>query len=88
MITKNYKIKQTVKNIRKKTPKLNISKSMSTLFTLFLGGVYVKMCILVYLLKYIYSFKKLFCKLSFGQRPRRCLNKSKKRFVTVMENSV
>ena len=25
---------------------------------------------------YIYSFKNLFCKLSFGQRPRQCLNKS------------
>ena len=26
----------------------------------------------------IYSFKNLFYKLSFGQRPRQCLNKSKK----------
>ena len=25
---------------------------------------------------YIYSFKNLFYKLSFGQRPRKCLNKS------------
>ena len=27
---------------------------------------------------YIYSFKNLICKLSFRQRPRQCLNKSKK----------
>ena len=30
------------------------------------------------LLKVCYSFKNLFYILSFGQRPRQCLNKSKK----------
>ena len=35
-------------------------------------------CALFFLIRYIYiySFKNLFCKLSFGQRPRQCLNKS------------
>ena len=31
---------------------------------------------LIYDKEYIYSLKNLFCKLSFGQRPRQCLNKS------------
>ena len=44
--------------------------------------------VLKYCVLCICSFKNLFCKLSFGQRPRQCLNKSKKIYVTVMENSI